>query len=504
MVLDNTNQLTIVPLDAQGFATFTAILPFGSHSLTFKYAGDVSYQASQLPTSLTVSVNAQTTTTSLASTDSNDGKGDYVQLVAVVSGTSKAGGSVTWPAGTVAFSTTGAKAKTLGTVAVVPGTNGSGQLSGIANLQVKGNTLPNNPTSIVANFTPTTGTNYSASFSNVLFVTTTGATGLAATTSTIATADGSASYFDYTGSITLNLGVTSTSGTPSGTVSVFDNGVLLGTSTLASSAAGTATATYTIAAGDNGFLPLTVGRNVIVAQYSGDTTHASSTKQTTFTILDQGSLPDFSLQADTVYGTISTNVTAAPFNLELTSINNFAALGQKVTFTATVPAGIACTFGQKTVAFSTAGTYATNTVSCGAANGYTIASAGQDQRPLKGFWLASGGATLACVFLLGIPARRRQWRSRVGMLVLILGIGLTAGAPLGMMGCGSNAAASSTLAKDGLTGDAAKGVTAAATKTLAPGPYQVLIVATAPFATKVTAGTATLQTHTLPLQIVVQ
>jgi hypothetical protein len=34
-------------------------------------------------------------------------------------------------------------------------------------------------------------------------------------------------------------------------------------------------------------------------------------------------------------------------------------------------------------------------------------------------WYASGGATLACVMLFGIPARRRRWRTMLGMLILL-------------------------------------------------------------------------------------
>ena len=500
VVTDNTAQLTLVPLDSQGYGTFSALLPVGAHSLGFQYLGDASYQGSSLPASLNVSVNAQSTTMVLTSTESNDGKGDYAQLIAVVSGTSRTGGTATWPTGTITFSTLGKNAKTLGTVTVVPGTNGSGELAGIANFQAKGANLPNNPTLIAATFTPATATNYAGSISNILSVTTTSATGLKATTTTVATADAATSYFDYDGSITLNLGVNSSTGTqPTGTVSVFDNGVLLGTTTLSGGLA-----TYTINQNDAGLLPLSVGRNVIIAQYGGDATHATSTKQIVFTILEEGSLPDFSLQSSTSYGSITANVTSVPFTMQLTSINDFAALGQKVSFTALKPIGIACTFGAAKVAFSTTATYATNTITCGAASGYTIASAVQDQRPLKGFWLASGGATLACVFLLGIPDRRRQWRSRIGMLMLLLGIGLTVGATVGMTGCGSNAAASSSLSRAGLTSDASAGVKAAAVQTLAPGTYQVLVTATAPFATKLGADTATLQTHTLALQIVVQ
>jgi hypothetical protein len=45
-------------------------------------------------------------------------------------------------------------------------------------------------------------------------------------------------------------------------------------------------------------------------------------------------------------------------------------------------------------------------------------------------WYGASGATLACLLLLGIPARRRRWRLMVGMFVL-----LTLGA-VGLVSCG--------------------------------------------------------------------
>jgi hypothetical protein len=34
-------------------------------------------------------------------------------------------------------------------------------------------------------------------------------------------------------------------------------------------------------------------------------------------------------------------------------------------------------------------------------------------------WYAGGGAVLACVLLFGIPARRRSWRTMLGMMALL-------------------------------------------------------------------------------------
>jgi hypothetical protein len=38
-------------------------------------------------------------------------------------------------------------------------------------------------------------------------------------------------------------------------------------------------------------------------------------------------------------------------------------------------------------------------------------------------WFAAGSAVLACVFLFGIPAGRRRWRSILGMLLFLAALG---------------------------------------------------------------------------------
>ncbi len=43
--------------------------------------------------------------------------------------------------------------------------------------------------------------------------------------------------------------------------------------------------------------------------------------------------------------------------------------------------------------------------------------------PGKGRGLLDGGAVLALVVLLGIPARRRSWRAMLGVLVLMIALG---------------------------------------------------------------------------------
>jgi hypothetical protein len=362
-VLDNGSTLTTVPLDATGLATFTAQLPVGSHSLTFSYPGDPSYNSSSTTTPLTVTVTAQPTTTIVSSTSNSDPTGSYVQLIATVSSSLGATTGIA-PTGTVTFETTGGTV--LGTGSVVPGTNNSGALAGIARYQLPGSHLGNVGQSIEAIFTPGSGSGYAGSTStNTVAISATLTGGKTLSTTTLATSDGAASYFDYAGSITFNMTVarrTGTGATPTGTVNVFANGTQIGSGTLSGGVA-----TLTIQQSPNtGLLlpPFTLGENLIIAQYSGNGTYGSSTSEIAITLLDEGSLPDFSLQSNVTYGTLSSSVTSTAFTLQLTSINNFAALGRDVSFGATGPTGLTCTFGSKTVTFGLTSTYATNTVTC--------------------------------------------------------------------------------------------------------------------------------------------
>jgi hypothetical protein len=60
---------------------------------------------------------------------------------------------------------------------------------------------------------------------------------------------------------------------------------------------------------------------------------------------------------------------------------------------------------------------------------YTTGATAYNQ-PMKLLWPSAGGAVLALVFFFGIPARRRSWRTMLGMMVLLV---IVAG---GMLACG--------------------------------------------------------------------
>jgi hypothetical protein len=57
-------------------------------------------------------------------------------------------------------------------------------------------------------------------------------------------------------------------------------------------------------------------------------------------------------------------------------------------------------------------------------------------------WHTEGGAALACILLIGIPARRRRWRTMLGMLALLVtlsgGVLACGGGGCGGIGTGAN------------------------------------------------------------------
>jgi hypothetical protein len=235
-------------------------------------------------------------------------------------------------------------------------------------------------------------------------------------------------------------------------------------------------------------------------------------------IVDDRTSADFSLQTDTTVNqatplVASTGITEAVYNLRLTSIYNFVSaysttpinLSCSITgyslagVRSAVPAGLACGFNSfltpstTSVQFSTSNTgFISQPLYVGAASGYAIASNTAPAQPATRWWIASGGTTLACIFLLGLPARRRKWQSLLGACVLVV-IGF------GMSGCGASVANGPNQSYyDGLNNGSGSGSgngqTSPATGVPA-GTYTVLVTAT--------ATTNTTLVHTLPVQVLV-
>jgi hypothetical protein len=140
-------------------------------------------------------------------------------------------------------------------------------------------------------------------------------------------------------------------------------------------------------------------------------------------------LTDFSMLAQNPNVTVAAGSTGTA-TLNLGSINGYNAA---VALTCTAPTGMSCTLNPTSVMVN-GNTTATLTINA-SAPASSVKSPGPSARRME--WLAaSGGAALAGVFLLGLPARRRSWRSMLSLVCLAI---LAAG-----IGCGGGGSGSST------------------------------------------------------------
>jgi peptidoglycan/LPS O-acetylase OafA/YrhL len=122
-----------------------------------------------------------------------------------------------------------------------------------------------------------------------------------------------------------------------------------------------------------------------------------------------------------------------------------------------------------------------------AATNYAIAGSNTaPAQPATRWWIAGGGTTLACIFLLGLPARRRKWQSLLGACVMVI-------VSFGMSGCGATVASGPNQQYYGSLNGGSPQVGVA---TAVPaGTYTVLVTAT--------TTTNTTLVHTLPVQVLV-
>lgn len=181
-----------------------------------------------------------------------------------------------------------------------------------------------------------------------------------------------------------------------------------------------------------GISPLGTGTHQVNASYAGDSLYGSSVSSTTG--LTAVTPPSFAIAGTAVTvapgattGNTST-ITIAPaggftggvaLTAAITASPSGAVYPPTLNFGATTPASITA---------SAAGS-ATLTITTTASTSAPCTSANQTPRQLP--WYAGGGAVLACLFLIGIPARRRRWQSMIGMLLLLVAfVG-------GLMACGS-------------------------------------------------------------------
>jgi pro-kumamolisin-like protein/Big-like domain-containing protein len=234
---------------------------------------------------------------------------------------------------------------------------------------------------------------------------------------------------------TLTATVTPTGGSamPTGSVA-FTVGSVTSTAALNSSGV----AVY------SGTVPTATGALVLSAAYEGGSGFTSSTSNMLNETIIAPVAPAFNLAANSI--TVPAGATSGTSTITISPTGGFNGIVNLTAAIISEPAGAAdipvLNFGSlKTVAINgNASAVATLTIAT-TAGSTTTARTSQDRFP----WATSGGATLACILLFGIPARRRSWRTLLGMVLLFC---VTAG---GLAGCTGAMIASKTPSGTGTT-----------------------------------------------------
>jgi hypothetical protein len=383
----------------------------------------------------------------------------------------------------------------LGTVTLGQGVNTGSAPSNTAVLTLPRNTFAvNGSYSITATYLPNAAGDYLTSASAPVTVAVGAGGGAVGTNTAIATTPAGATNFVDTSSLLFVATVSNTVGRrppPTGNVTFFSNGTAF--PPVALDPAGIAA--FSVPQNNDGLLSLPLGQSSILAQYSGDSTHAPSSSVYTVNVYDEFSTPDFAMQSNTPFQTISAGNRAAHFTLQFTSMNNLSGLGVPIALSFAAPAGITCSGSPAAPNFRKT-IYATVAYTCRAAAGVTVAQLASPGHPggnSRGFWIAESGAALACILLFGIPGRRRKWQSLMGMLALFV-------VAFGFTGCGASVANGPNQQYY----DSIKNSIGTANVVLARGTYTVIVTGAAAVYNNSQPNTTINVVHNVPLKVVVQ
>lgn len=362
-------------------------LTAGSLTLTVDYGGDANYAANSATVSVTVNVMTPTVGVSAPSTGN-------------VANPTNVNVTVTGPAGATATPT--------GTVNLKSGTYTSSTAalsSGAATITIPASTLTVGTDTITADYSG--DSNYA------------GQTGTAqitisqtATLTPTVRVTPTPSAVDSGQSLSIAVAVSGSGVTPTGTVILTTGTYSSGATTLAGGAANITIMPNT----------LSVGSDTLTASYSGDANYAAGSGTAAITVTQS----TYSLAATTPAavspGTSATStITGTTSGTDYTgtvALSTCTLMSSSVTNPSSPPSCSAA--GSITFASGAATGSGTATVTTTAASADLI-------RPIFGNgkgWLGAGsGAVLALMVFLGIPARRRSWRSMLTILAATVALG---------------------------------------------------------------------------------
>ena len=393
---NGSTSLSTVLINSSGVATYsTSSLPKGTNSITASYEGDP-YFSPSTSSAQTVTVGNTPTVTVTPSTSSITTAQTLAVTVSVSGGTGNPTptGSVTVTSGSYTSSATAL-------------------VSGGATINVPAGSLSTGNDTLTASYTPDSGS--SSTYNN--------ATGTASVTVTQAkttpTVTVSPSPSNVTTAQSLTVTVT-VGGTPTPTGSVT---LTSGTYISSATAPTGGVATINVPAGS-----LSTGNDTLTASYTPDSasssTYNGATGTASVTVITAVS-PSFTVSGTAVTVSAPGATTGNTSTITVTPTGGFTGSVALTAVIATSPSGAqyppTLSFGATSpvsITGTNAGT-ATLTISTTAP---TSAALVYPKRPGVP-WYAAGGATLACLLLFGIPARRRSWRTMLGMLFLLVAFG---------------------------------------------------------------------------------
>jgi len=240
-------------------------------------------------------------------------------------------------------------------------------------------------------------------------------------------------------SLTVTVAVSDGIGNPTPTGSVT---LTSGSYSSAATSLSNGSATISLPAGS-----LTTGTDTLTVSYTGDANYIAATGSASIMVTIPVT-PTFSVSGTAV--TLAPGATTA--NISTVTVTPVGAFTGGVVLTASITSSPAGAIDPPTFSFGSSSPVTITGNSAGAAT-LTITTTPATSSALtypmhRGVpWYAASGTTLACVLLLGIPARRRSWQTMFGILVLFVAL---AG---GMLGC-SGAASSGGSGNHGTTAGA--------------------------------------------------
>jgi subtilase family serine protease len=361
-------------------------LSTGSNTLTVNYSGDSVYVAASGSATVNVSALIPTVTVTAAPTALTTTGSTQVTV--------KVTGSGATPSGTVTLSSGGYSS---GPQALA---------SGSVTITVQGSNLAAGSDTLTANYS-----------GDAMYLAATGSTTVTVTqvakvapTVTVTPASTSISAGQSLG---VTVGVSGASGVPTGSVTLSSGSYTSSAQTLSNGSA-----SFTIPANT-----LAAGTDTLTATYSGDSIYNGATGTGTVAVTQAV----FALSASAPAavsrgGTATSTITVASSTGYAGSVTLTCALNSGGP---TNQSGDAPTCSIPTSAVSVGGTATASVSTTGATSGALNLPAFPGRRII-----GTSGAVLALLVFLGIPARPRSWRSMLGVIALLLGLG-------GLAACGS-------------------------------------------------------------------